>query len=308
MKTYLRAVVFIFIIAIIKDHVLADETEVYIHPDTVRQGGILTVDVTGNGIGSVQGLFNGTYINFFRDRDHTTFSALVGVDLSAKPGEYPVDIRIEYTDGRTSEHTARIRVVSGEFGLQRLKLPKRMVEPDKNTLERIKRERNTLMRIFGTTTMERFWNGGFIMPVEGPITSEFGLRRIINNTPKARHSGVDIAAPAGRGVIASNRGKVVFTGELFFSGKTIVIDHGLGLYTMYFHLSGIRVKKGEMVEKGRVIGLVGSTGRSSGPHLHWGVRLNMARINPLDLLTLSEPGIEIRTTGQEKNRKHLGGE
>jgi murein DD-endopeptidase MepM/ murein hydrolase activator NlpD len=118
------------------------------------------------------------------------------------------------------------------------------------------------------------------------MAGTFGLKRTINGQPRNPHSGEDIYAPEGTTVATSNDGIVTLIGDFFFSGKSIVIDHGLGLYTMYFHLSEVRVGQGEKVSKGQTIGLVGATGRATGPHLHWGARLNGARVNPFSLVKI----------------------
>ncbi|HZX49401.1 MAG TPA: M23 family metallopeptidase, partial [Nitrospirota bacterium] len=129
-------------------------------------------------------------------------------------------------------------------------------------------------------------DGNFIQPVAGDMSDNFGLRRIINGEQKSPHTGVDVDAPEGAPVQASNSGRAIFTDDQFFSGKTLIIDHGLGLFTMYFHLSEILVTDGANVIKGDIVASVGKTGRATGPHLHWGVRLNGARINPLALINL----------------------
>jgi len=122
------------------------------------------------------------------------------------------------------------------------------------------------------------------MPVDGELGSGFGLRRIINEAPRSPHSGQDIKAAAYTPVVSSNRGKVALVGEFFFGGNSVFIDHGQGLYTMYFHLSRVNVREGDVVRRGDTVGLVGSTGRALGPHLHWGARISGARVDPLLLV------------------------
>jgi murein DD-endopeptidase MepM/ murein hydrolase activator NlpD len=127
------------------------------------------------------------------------------------------------------------------------------------------------------------------MPTDGPILNSFGRRRIINGEPRNPHTGEDIAAPEGAPVVASNSGVVRLIADHFFSGHSVFIDHGDGLYTMYFHLSKALVVPSQRVRKGEMIGLVGASGRATGPHLHWGARLNGARVNPLALTRLRVP-------------------
>ena len=127
------------------------------------------------------------------------------------------------------------------------------------------------------------------MPLKGDILSPFGVRRILNNQPRSPHSGVDLRAKEGAPVQASGDGIVAYVGEHYFSGKSIYLDHGMGIISMYFHLSKIQVKKGEKVALGSVIGRVGQTGRATGPHLHWGIRIKGNRVDPFSLVRLFKP-------------------
>ena len=125
------------------------------------------------------------------------------------------------------------------------------------------------------------------MPLDGVRTgTNFGRRRILNGQPRSPHSGLDLSAPAGTPVRAPQRGQVAFASELFFAGNTVILDHGLGLFTLYGHLESISVSLGDVVEPGATLGRVGSTGRATGPHLHWGMSVNAARVNPLGILRL----------------------
>ena len=132
------------------------------------------------------------------------------------------------------------------------------------------------------------WNGPFLRPVPGEVVGPFGQRSIINDQPRSPHSGVDLKGERGAPVRAINHGQVVLTDDHFFTGLTVVMDHGGGIQSMYFHLNRIAVQKGQVATKGQIIGFVGSTGRATGPHLHWGIRMNGARIDPLLLLALSQ--------------------
>jgi murein DD-endopeptidase MepM/ murein hydrolase activator NlpD len=135
-----------------------------------------------------------------------------------------------------------------------------------------------------TSAPERLWEGRFLLPISSEVSSPFGYRRVINGTPRAPHTGVDLRAPLGSEVFAANHGRVVLLGDFFFSGHSLVLDHGAGLYTMYFHLAEFKVEMGVAVRKGDVIGLSGMTGRVTGPHLHWGARINGARVDPFELV------------------------
>jgi murein DD-endopeptidase MepM/ murein hydrolase activator NlpD len=152
-------------------------------------------------------------------------------------------------------------------------------------LDEIRREQAAFAHAFAAPAPDRLWDAPFIRPVpQAESASSFGRRRIINGTPRAPHSGLDLSAPAGTEVVAANHGKVVLAGNFFFAGGSVVLDHGGALFTMYFHLSEFRVGEGQFVRKGDVIGLSGATGRVTGAHLHWGARLANARIDPLELL------------------------
>jgi murein DD-endopeptidase MepM/ murein hydrolase activator NlpD len=135
-----------------------------------------------------------------------------------------------------------------------------------------------------TSTPERLWEGRFLLPISSEVSSPFGYRRVINGTPRAPHTGVDLRAALGSEVFAPNHGRVVLLGDFFFSGHSLVLDHGAGLFTMYFHLSEFKVEMGGAVRRGDVIGLSGMTGRVTGPHLHWGARINGARVDPFELV------------------------
>ena len=217
-------------------------------------------------------------------------AALVGIDLEAAPGEVPIRVETSDARGRLLGGTAALRVVDAQFPVQRLTLPRGLVELDAVTRARVQQEQATLNRLWDTATPDRRWRGAFRMPLDGVgAPNGFGVRRIINGEPRAPHTGVDFAAPAGTAVLAANAGTVALAVEHFFSGRAVILDHGLGLYTMYFHLQETLVHEGQRVAQGEAIGRVGSTGRATGPHLHWGARLYGARIDPQGLVGLAFP-------------------
>ena len=162
-----------------------------------------------------------------------------------------------------------------------------MVDLDPETERRAVSEAERLRTLYRTITPERLWRGAFTRPVGGtePGTG-FGSRRIINGKPRMPHGGTDYAAPTGTPVVAVNSGRVALVGDFFFPGRLVAIDHGLGLYTLYFHLDSVAVSQGDPVERGQTIGTVGATGRATGPHLHFGVHVAGARIDPATLLVL----------------------
>lgn len=173
-----------------------------------------------------------------------------------------------------------------EFPAERLTLPNEMVFLSPENLARYEREKAEMDSIWIKVTNERYFEGKFTLPATGSVVKNFGFRRIINGEERTPHTGIDIKAPLGTPVVASESGKVVYVKETFFGGNSIIIDHGLGIYTMYFHLNEIKVKNGQMVRKGEVIGTVGMTGRATAPHLHWGVRVLGEHVNPLSLIDI----------------------
>ena len=219
------------------------------------------------------------------------YTILLAVDLETPPGPHPVEVKAQGRSGQRYHRLVQITVAGGRFPLQHLTLPKAMVDLDAETLERVRREEAVLTSIWETWKGEPYWSHAFIAPLEGTlqVSSAFGLRRIINGQPRSPHTGVDFEAAAGTPVRASNRGVVAYAGELFFSGNSVIVHHGGGLFTMYYHLQATRVEPGQEVAKGDILGWVGATGRATGPHLHWGARLQGARFNPERLLKLSVP-------------------
>ena len=211
----------------------------------------------------------------------------IGVDLAQPPGPFEVIVDGVSLAGERSSAGAVLLVADGAFPVQRLSVPRSFTELDAATLERVDREKALLDKLWSTATPARLWRGPFRSPLQavGGGTG-FGLRRIINGDPRAPHTGVDFSVPAGTPIFAANTGQVVLAAEHFFAGKSLVLDHGEGLYTMYFHLQDSLVQPGQRVASGEAIGRVGSSGRATGPHLHWGARLYGARINPEELLKL----------------------
>ena len=179
-----------------------------------------------------------------------------------------------------------MEIVGASYGSESFTLPKGMVRLDAKDSARANKESALLSEVWNKSSAEPLWRGPFIMPVKGRLSAEFGLRRTMNNTARPPHSGMDIAAPKGTPVKAANNGKVAFTGNFFFNGKFVVIDHGLGIFTVYAHLDKITVKTNETIEKGAELGKVGSTGRSTGPHLHFGVKVGRVRVSPKELFEL----------------------
>jgi murein DD-endopeptidase MepM/ murein hydrolase activator NlpD len=260
--------------------------KVAVTPSAVRQGDVAFMVVTGAASApEMDGSLAGRPLFFFPYADG--YAALIGIDLEAKPGKTPW--RLGFVDGTGAPRKAAgaIMVKARKFPVQRLSLPKSMVDLSSEDERRANAESTRLRTLFDTIGSERLWRGPFTKPVATDAKAEgFGSRRVINGKPRSPHSGADFAAPAGTPVVASNRGRVALVVEFFFGGRLVALDHGEGLYTLYMHLDRADVVEGALVERGSIIGAVGSTGRATGPHLHWGAHLRSARIDPDALLKL----------------------
>lgn len=212
--------------------------------------------------------------------------ALVGINIKAKLG--PSKLKLKFTDNSTLEH--EFEIVHKDYPEQRLTIKnKKMVNPDPENLERIRSEGRRMRAAYAAFNPSQGNPQPFLQPVDGVLTSPFGRRRILNGQPRNPHSGLDIAGSTGTPITAPAPAKVVVTGDFYFNGNTILLDHGEGLVSMYCHLSEIEVNSGDKIERGAQIGLVGATGRVTGPHLHWSVSLNGNRIDPATLMEILAP-------------------
>jgi murein DD-endopeptidase MepM/ murein hydrolase activator NlpD len=201
--------------------------------------------------------------------------AVVGLDLKLKPGPYTLMVqRGERKDA------IPFTVASKDYVVQHLTVESRYVNPSREELDRYERDRVAIQRAFATWS-DQTPSLRFALPAQGPLSSPFGLRRFYNKEERSPHSGSDIAAPLGAPVTAPAPGTVVETGDYFFNGNTVFLDHGRGVISMYIHLSKIGVERGARLQTGDKIGEVGRTGRATGPHLHWAVSLNGSLVNPL---------------------------
>ena len=220
------------------------------------------------------------------DRDLPSFpgaggkrGALVGIDLEVRLG--PHSVAVESGDRHAS---VTLQVVRRAFATRRLTVDPAFVNPPPSEVPRIERERAQLGKLWETWTPEKLWSGAFAAPVPEPANSAFGTRSILNGEPRSPHGGADFPSAAGTPIKAPNGGRVVVADTLYFTGNTVVVDHGLGLYSLFAHMTEMNVHTGDLVKTGEVLGTVGSTGRVTGPHLHWAVRLNGARVDPVALI------------------------
>lgn len=226
----------------------------------------------------------GHAIEPFRIDPHA-WRVLVGIDLDVRPGVYDVAIDAATSAGDTRT-THPLHVVDRTFPTRRLRVAEAYVNPPPETARRIEEEAARLARLWTASSPTRLWTPPFVRPVPQRANSAFGTRSIFNGQPRSPHSGADFPSPKGTRVLAPAAGRVVLADDLYYTGNTVVIDHGLGLFSLFAHLSRTDVREGEMVKRGAELGLVGATGRVTGPHLHWTVRASGARIDPLSLLAL----------------------
>jgi murein DD-endopeptidase MepM/ murein hydrolase activator NlpD len=252
-------------------------------PTEVFQGDIVTIKIPGVGLTAVEGRMGKATIPFYRN-PKGDYTALVGADLEAKPGLMILTVKATTSTGTERDRQVTLRVKPKSFKRESFSVASEFDQLSPETLERIRHDQEQFSRAFLSSTPDRIWEGAFALPLSSEVTSPFGYRRIINGTPRAPHTGVDLKAAVGTPVIAANHGRVALVGDFFFSGHSVVLDHGGGLYTVYFHLAEHQVELGVPVRKGDVIGLSGMTGRVTGPHLHWGARINGARVDPFELL------------------------
>jgi len=251
------------------------------------QGSLLLVEVVGaKAVNGISGEWDGRATPLWPEgTTSTALHGLIGVDLEKAPGHYEWRVSWRSTDGNDSTCSAPVTVRAGKFPTERLTVEKQFVQPDPEQMKRAEEDQRKMRAIYDTVTPERLWNGKFRMPLKDVTTGgNFGRRRILNGEARSPHAGVDFPALAGTPVFASQSGRVVLADELFFAGNTVVIDHGYGIYTLYAHLSKIGVQAGESVEAGAEIGKVGATGRVTGPHLHWGLTIQHARVNALRIV------------------------
>jgi murein DD-endopeptidase MepM/ murein hydrolase activator NlpD len=240
---------------------------------------------------SIEGTPSSVRVNVFK-KDILAFKladgkwqALAGIDLDLRPGLYTAAVEADL--GSTVLRESRPLVVSPrKFATRALRVDPGFVNPPPAEMTRITGDATFLRTVYASSATTRLWSAPFVRPVPGEANSRFGTRSIFNGQPRSPHGGTDFLSPAGTPIKSPNAGRIVCARDLFFTGNTVIVDHGLGLFSMLAHLSRIDVKEGEMVADGQVIGLVGATGRVTGPHLHWALTVSGARVDPLSALAL----------------------
>jgi murein DD-endopeptidase MepM/ murein hydrolase activator NlpD len=226
---------------------------------------------------------------FSYDVASKTWYGIAGVSLETHPGIYDLELKGTTSRGSEVAFSRRIAIRPAKYPSIAVSVAKQFTEPSAEQLERIRQDKTVKQDVFGHTSAEQEWSGKFRAPVDAPVSDVFGTRRTFNGKVQSMHQGLDYAVPKGTPVSAVNAGTVLLASPLYFEGNCVVLDHGQGLLTLYLHLSEIKVKPGERVERGQEIGLSGGTGRATGPHLHLAVRWEGVYLNPATLLTLRLP-------------------
>jgi murein DD-endopeptidase MepM/ murein hydrolase activator NlpD len=280
------ALVLLLLLLLLPPAAAADRLSVTWNPARPRAGDVAWLHVRGaSETAVVEGSVAGRPLTFFPyGGGH---AALVGLDIDVKPGTQPWRVAVLETGAEPRRVGGKVTIVPRWFSVQRLTVPPGMADLDPETERRAVSEGERLRTLYRTISPERLWRGRFVRPVAGEdAPTGFGARRVINGRPRAPHAGADYRAPLGTPVVAVNSGRVALVGDYFFPGRLVVLDHGLGLYTLYFHLDTVAVTEGERADRGQTLGTVGMTGRTTGPHLHFGAQLGAARIDPAALLRL----------------------
>ena len=215
--------------------------------------------------------------------------AIAGAALSTKPGKYTLHLQGDNATSRSVAFNYEVTVGAGRYPSTAIKVAPEYVQPPKEVEARIEQEQALKKQVFSETAPEPAWIGGFQAPADTQVSGVFGSARVLNGVKRYHHTGLDFHAAIGTPIHATNRGKVVLARNLYFEGNCVAVDHGNGLVTLYLHLSEFKVKEGESVEKGQLLGLSGGTGRATGPHLHFAVRWQGIYLDPATLLKLRAP-------------------
>ena len=251
----------------------------------VESGSPVLIRVDAPATAMLEGDWLGRKLDFFRGRDGDAWYALAGVDVEAPTG--PSTLRIVvHSGGDTLDLSRTVQIYPAHYRTSSLSVAPKFVEPGPNALLQIEAEKKLKENVFATSAPEPLWEGDFRRPVDAPPTDSFGVRRIFNGKLASIHKGMDFRAAMGTPVRTGNSGVVVLARPLYYEGNCVVIDHGLGLFTLSMHLSRIDVEEGQRVVTGDSLGLSGATGRVTGPHLHWAVRWHGAYLDPAKLLSL----------------------
>lgn len=251
------------------------------------QAFLVRIDDPGQSTASIRAKWGSQTIPCLPYPDRSKWYGLGGVDKRAIPGSYILDVTIETTRGKRISARTKFSVEKRKFARDKLTVAPDMARVPASIQSRVDDERKAFREIWDNPSYGRYWQGPFLRPLPGRITATYGDLRVFNGAVKSTHGGVDFAGPTGAPVKAAAAGIVALVRSCHIEGDTVVIDHGSGVFTYYCHLSEFKAQVGDVVDQGDVIGLVGATGRVTGPHLHWGCRVQGVRVDALTLLELS---------------------
>ena len=261
---------------------------VEMQPTQVPQGGVVKLRVrvlAGPGTAKVEARL-GRAVAQGTAWEHGDMLVVLPVAVGQTPGPAEVSLHVVAKDGDAQDVTATVTVVPGDFETDVLKVGRSFTQPSRAQRRRAHEDSRTFSSLWRRPLTARKWRGPFQAPMETPVTARFGTFRTLNGRVKSRHLGTDLRGHTGDVISATNDGRVVVVRNCFFSGNTVVVDHGLGMFSMYFHMSRFEVEPGQLVQRGQSLGLVGKTGRVTGAHLHWGVKMNGTYVNPAAVLAL----------------------
>jgi murein DD-endopeptidase MepM/ murein hydrolase activator NlpD len=263
-------------------------TSVTWQPAKLVRGSPVLFQVSAPKAQSITGEWMGHKINFFRYENGTSWYALAGIPVETKAGNYDLSISEALPRGAV-QLTKKIKIATAKYPRIAAHVAKKFTEPNPEQMKQISADKNVKQAVLATESAQKLWSGGFESPVPSTVSDVFGTERVFNGEVQSRHLGLDFAAPAGTPVHAINSGIVILAQDLYFEGGFIVIDHGQGLLSLYLHLSDFRIKAGDPVAAGDIIGVSGSSGRATGPHLNLAVRWQGIYLDPAVLLKLNIP-------------------
>ncbi len=275
------------LLALASSYACAQPPSPTVTPALVEAGSPELIRVEAVDAAAVDGEWLGRKVDFFRGHDGRAWFALAGVDVEAPAGPSQLKITVHLTDGSVHDLTRTVEIHPAPYRTGSLTVPPQFVEPGPEALQQIASESELKATVYAASAPEPLWSASFRAPVASRPTDSFGVRRMFNGKLASIHKGMDFRAPMGTPVHAANSGIVVLARPLYYEGNCVIIDHGLGLFTLSMHFSRIDVHEGQRVATGERLGLSGATGRVTGPHLHWAVHWQGAYLDPAKLLRLN---------------------
>ena len=275
------------VLALAPTYANAQSTAVSLIPAVIEAGSPVLIRVEAADAVGIDGEWLGRKVDFFRGADGQAWFALAGVDVEGAAGPSTLRIGVRLSGGGVRDLSRTVEIHPAHYRTGSLTVAPKFVEPGPEALMQIEAESQLKTKVFAASAPEPLWTASFRAPVTAAPTDSFGTRRIFNGKLASVHKGMDFRAATGTPVRAGNSGVVVLARPLYYEGNCVIIDHGMGLFTLSMHLSRIDVREGQRVTTGERLGLSGATGRVTGPHLHWAVRWQGAYLDPAKLLRLN---------------------